>query len=93
VLSNTFRFRALSSKELSTRLTKNLRALEKFKHVNRKAIDQFMMLNDKRAELIKKKDELDKGKKVLLVVPSYSMGFRSLTQCLLDSLYCRPLRT
>jgi structural maintenance of chromosome 3 (chondroitin sulfate proteoglycan 6) len=55
-------YRSLASKELSARLTKNLKKLEKFKHVNRKAIDQFMQLNDKRAELVSKKDELEKGK-------------------------------
>jgi structural maintenance of chromosome 3 (chondroitin sulfate proteoglycan 6) len=57
--------RQMGAKELTAKLTKNLKQMEKFKNVNRKAIDQFMQLNDKRAELVKKKEELDKGKKAI----------------------------
>ena len=58
-------YRALSGKDLTARLARNLKKMDKFKHVNRKAIDQFMLFNDKRAELLKKKEELDKGKKAI----------------------------
>ena len=39
--------------------------LEKYGHVNKKALDQFMSFSDRREALLKRKEELDQGEKTI----------------------------
>ena len=55
-------YRKLTNAAVKSRLEKCLQSLNKFSAVNRKAIDQYLQFNEKRVELVARREELDKGK-------------------------------
>jgi len=50
-----------NSKQLISEIKKVNEDLEKYDHVNKKALDQFMSFSDRRELLLKRKEELDSG--------------------------------
>ena len=58
-------YRNLSAGLVRSRLEVCLQALGRFSAVNRKAIDQYLQFNEKRAELIARRDELTQGKSAI----------------------------
>eukprot|EP01135_Chromosphaera_perkinsii_P000613 Nk52_evm16s136 gene=Nk52_evmTU16s136 len=55
-----------SLKVLYKQLQSTNNELKKYSHVNKKALDQFVSFSDQREELLKRKGELDSGKKAIL---------------------------
>uniref|UniRef100_A0A7S2RI58 Structural maintenance of chromosomes protein n=1 Tax=Mucochytrium quahogii TaxID=96639 RepID=A0A7S2RI58_9STRA len=52
-----------STKALMSEIKKVNEMLQKYSHVNKKALDQFISFSDRRETLLKRKEELDKGEK------------------------------
>jgi structural maintenance of chromosome 3 (chondroitin sulfate proteoglycan 6) len=52
--------RGLDEKRLEARRDKVSKELKKYSKVNRKAIEQYMNFNDRRVELVKRKEEMDR---------------------------------
>lgn len=57
--------------QLFKKLDEANRELKKYSHVNKKALDQFVNFSDQKEKLLKRKEELDRGYSVKLVLISH----------------------
>mmetsp|Transcript_932 Transcript_932/g.2174 ORF Transcript_932/g.2174 Transcript_932/m.2174 type:complete len:1364 (+) Transcript_932:353-4444(+) len=63
-LNNLGEFR--STKELMNEIKNVNQELQKYSHVNKKALDQFISFSDRREMLLKRKEELDRGEQSIM---------------------------
>lgn len=61
VSSDMGKYQGMSATQLMQELSKTNKALGKFKHVNKKAIDQFTTFTDQLSELERKREEMDES--------------------------------
>ncbi|XP_039261631.1 structural maintenance of chromosomes protein 3-like [Styela clava] len=60
------KYQGLSVRQLMKRLDECNQELKKYSHVNKKALDQFVSFSEQKEKLLKRKEEVDRGKQAIL---------------------------